>query len=116
MEKDSQVFIAHILDAIVAVEKYTEGFDREKFLDKENRLVQDGVIRELEVIGEATRHLSEEIKKKNPNLPWREIGDMRNKLIHEYFGINLGVVWQTVVKDLPILKEAMEKLKDPVSS
>lgn len=113
MEKDSQVFIIHILDAVATIEKYTEGFDREKFLDKENRLVQDGVIRELEVIGEAVRNLPEEIKKKNPDLAWREIGDMRNKLIHEYFGVNLGVVWQTVVRDLPILKEAMDTLKTP---
>jgi uncharacterized protein with HEPN domain len=112
MEKDNKVYILHILDAIGAIEKYTKDFDRKKFIDGESRLFQDAVIRELEVIGEAVRNISSKAKDNNPNLPWREIEGMRNKLIHEYFGVNLGVVWQTVVKDLPILKDTMNLLLD----
>ncbi len=109
MERDS-AYIKHILEAIATVESYTKGFDREKFLDPANKLTQDGVVREFEIIGEAVGRLSEDIKKQHSDLPWRDIVGMRNKLIHDYFRVNLGVVWKTVERDVLVLKEAMQKL------
>lgn len=109
MDKD-ELYIRHILDAINTIESYVASFQREDFVQTKNKLTQDGVIRELEIIGEATGKLSEAIKKANPILPWREIAAMRNKLIHEYFGVDLGVVWQTVQEDLPKLKTTLKTL------
>lgn len=105
-----EAFIKHIQDAINTIESYVQNMDRESFLLKENRMVQDAVIRQFEIIGEATGRLSDDIKKEYPDLPWKSISNMRNKLIHEYFGVELEVVWGTVEVDLPILKEVAEKI------
>lgn len=109
MDRDS-VYVRHILDAIKTIEEFTKGFDREKFIDPKNKLVQDGVIREFEIIGEAVGRLSEATRNQHPDLPWRDMSGMRNKLIHDYFSVNLGVVWKTVERDLPVLKNAIETL------
>jgi len=84
--------------------------DSGKFLEQENKMVRDAVVRQFEIIGEATKRLSQKVKDLNPDLPWRDIEGMRNKLIHEYFGVNMTVVWKTVESDLPILKKAAEQV------
>jgi uncharacterized protein with HEPN domain len=68
------------------------------------------VIRAVEIIGEAAANIPEEVRAKYPNVPWREVKGMRNKLVHQYFGINMEVVWQTLQEDLPILIEALKKV------
>jgi uncharacterized protein with HEPN domain len=81
-------------------------------LDKDfvgNHLIQDGVIRQLEIMGEAAKRLSNEIKDKYSEIPWRDITGMRDKLIHDYFGVDITAVWDTAVRDIPILKD---KLRD----
>lgn len=83
------------------------GVEYEDFLG--NKLKQDGIIRELEIIGEASKQLSLEFKEKYPDIPWKDIAGMRDKLIHEYFGVDLNAVWETVEDDLPILKSALQK-------
>ncbi len=108
MDKD-KAFIEHILEAIGSIEKYTEDISKENFMSEKNKMVQDAVIREFEIIGEAVRKLSETIKSRNPDLPWRDIAGMRNKLIHEYFGVDIAVVWKTIEADLPILKKVAQK-------
>ncbi len=108
-EKD-EAYLKHTLEAIESIEKYTSSFSKEDFIKSEHKLTQDAVVREFEIIGEAVGRLSDEIKKQEPNLPWREIAGMRNKLIHEYFGVDLAVVWKTVEADLPVLKSAILKL------
>ncbi len=105
-----EAFIKHILDAAHTIESYVHGLDQEKFSLQESKMVQDAVIRQFEIIGEASGRLSEDIKKKYPGLPWKRISNMRNKLIHEYFGVDLAVVWATIENDLPILKEVVEKI------
>ncbi len=76
----------------------------------ENFLVQDGVIRQLEVIGEAVKNLSKEIREENPHIPWKDIAGMRDKLIHHYFGVDIDKVWNTVQDEIPALKEDIIKL------
>lgn len=110
MQKSDEPYIRHILDAIALVEEYIKDLDREKFLDKQNKMNQDAVVREFEIIGEAVKLLSDKIKKDNPSLPWRDISDMRNKLAHEYFAVDLNVVWGVIQKNLPVLKKAMAEL------
>jgi len=116
MSKSDEPYIKHILDAIALIEGYIKDLDRDHFLNSENKMVQDAVVRELEIIGEAVKRLSDDLKKENPTLPWREIGDMRNKLIHEYFAVDMKIVWSVIEKDLPTLKKAMESLAEPIAA
>jgi uncharacterized protein with HEPN domain len=107
-KKDDSVYIKHIIDSILWIEKYTDEIDIENFLS--DHLTQDGVIRQLEIIGEASNKLSKEYKDKNPEIPWKDIIGMRNKLIHGYFGVDIEAVWDTVQKDLPELKKNKTKI------
>ncbi|HEY4523981.1 MAG TPA: DUF86 domain-containing protein [Candidatus Paceibacterota bacterium] len=106
MEKD-KLYLEHIIEAISKIKQYTAGITLPEF--KKSTLLQDAVVRELEVIGEAARHVSGVTKQKLANIPWPEILGMRNKLIHEYFGVDVEVVWETISRDLPLLKEKLEK-------
>lgn len=97
---------SYILDAIDRIEQYVQGLDRVAF--DENLLVQDGVIRQLMVIGKAVKLLSDDLRAKHTNIPWSSIARMRDKLVHHYFGIDIETVWLTVQDDLPILKTEIE--------
>ena len=103
MEKDDTVYLRHILDAISAVEEYLQGVDETRF--KSMRLLQDGTIRQIEIMGEAIRHISKDLRRTYPKIPWQDVAGMRDKLIHGYFGVDIEKVWDTAQNDLPILKE-----------
>ena len=105
MDRD-ELYLSHIVEAVRKIRQYTEGFTLESF--RGNTLVQDGVVRQLEIIGEASRMVSETTRKDHPDIPWYEIAGMRNRLIHEYFGVDLAVVWKTVTEDLEILVEKFD--------
>lgn len=107
MERD-EIYLRHISDAIAAIEEYTRGVPCEMFFG--NRLLKDGVIRELEIIGEATKRVSPAFEGAHPEVPWRDIAGMRDKLIHEYFGVDVEAVWHTVEKDIPKLKAEIGRL------
>ena len=111
MRKD-KAYIEHILQAISDTEKFMEGVSENEFYNDKEK--QYAVIHALEIIGEATKNLSKEIKAKNPETDWTNIAGMRDKLIHEYFGINLPLVWQVVKADLPQLKKQAQKLLENV--
>lgn len=113
MKKD-KVYLAHILDAISDVEKFTQNLSETEFF--ENREKQYAVLRALEIIGEASKNLSDELKAKNDNIDWRKIVGMRDKLIHAYFGVDLPLVWETVKKDLPQLKKQAVLIFENLSS
>jgi uncharacterized protein with HEPN domain len=106
--RDDSVYLRHIMDAISQIEEYVAGQDREDFMS--SRLVQDGVIRQFEIIGEATKNLTEALKDRNPEIPWKDIAGMRDKLIHQYFGVDLAAVWETVVHDLPTFKKVISSI------
>lgn len=99
---DDTVYLKHIRDAIERIETYTEGLTEDEF--KNDSLVQDGVIRQIGIIGEAAKQLSEEARNDIDDVPWNDIAGMRDKLIHGYFGVDLDTVWDTVQDDIPELK------------
>jgi uncharacterized protein with HEPN domain len=96
-----------ILDAIAKIERYVQDFTFEQFRDDEKTV--DAVVRNLEVIGEAVRHLSNQSAQLPTSIPWSDIAGMRNILIHEYFGVDLAILWQTIKSDLPALKSALHQ-------
>jgi len=106
MKKDDAVYLKHILDAISRIEEYTREIKYKDFMD--NNLVQAGVMREIEIIGEVTKRLSKEIKEKHPDIPWRKMAGTRDKLIHDYLGVDLDAVWNTVENDIPALKNKIK--------
>ena len=100
--RDDLAFIEHILLCIEKIQDYTKNLTKKDF--NNNELVQDAVIRNIEIIGEAVKKISKELKSQYPNIPWKEMSGMRDKLIHDYFGVDVDVVWRTVNDDIPFLK------------
>ncbi len=108
MAHDDWIYLQHILDAISRIEEYLHGVDEEAFYQQ--TLVQDGVIRQLEIIGEATKRLSRDVRARYPSVPWQDIAGMRDKLIHDYLGVDLGAVWLTACDDVPVLEAEVSRM------
>lgn len=108
MTNDPRAFLLHIRDACVAVQEYVADISEDDFRSSKEK--QDAVVREIEIIGEAVRNLPEELKKSNPEVPWNLISSMRNFLIHEYFSVDLDLVWNTATFEIPRLREKVEKI------
>ena len=106
--RDDTIYLKHILDAIARIESYIQGVDERVF--KQNPLIQDGVIRQIEIIGEATKKLSKKLRAQNDHIPWQDIAGMRDKLIHDYLGVDIEKVWLTVIEDLPLLKKQIKQV------
>lgn len=106
--KDDAVYVEHMLDAVETIETYTEDQTADTF--RGNPLVQDAVIRQLEILGEAAKRLSSATRDQFDDVPWRDITGMRDKLIHGYFGVDVDVVWKTVREDVPELKHQLEQI------
>ncbi|EKE21545.1 MAG: hypothetical protein ACD_7C00196G0004 [uncultured bacterium] len=108
MKRNPKLFLADIFESIELIEKYTKGLTYNKFIA--NNEVQDAVARRIEIIGEATRNVPLKIRKEYPDIPWRQMAGMRNMLAHEYFGIIMRRIWDTIKKDLPELKKQILKI------
>jgi uncharacterized protein with HEPN domain len=100
--------LCDIKEAIRRINIYLEDLNYEKFL--EDAKTQDAVVRNLEIIGEATKNLSEGLKKKYHNIPWKELAGVRDRLIHQYFGVNFEIVWTVAKHELPELGKQIEKI------
>ena len=108
MKIPDRIRIEHIHEAILEIESYVEGIGKEEFI--QHSLIRSATVRQLEIIGEAARAISEELQKQYPEIPWRLWADFRNVLIHQYFGVDYAEVYQTVQNDMPNLKSQIEKI------
>ncbi len=107
MKRTIKLYLDDILESIELIQKYTVSLTEEEFGD--NVAVQDAVLRRLEIIGEASNHLPEDVRQEYSNVPWKKVVGMRNLISHEYFAADIEVVWDTVKIDLPKLKIAVER-------
>lgn len=108
MRKDPIIYIEHISKCISRIKAYTEGIDEAGFI--QNNLIQDAVIRNFEIIGEATKKINDDFRAKYPDIEWKKIAGMRDKLIHDYIGVDLWAVWGVVENIIPILDSQIEEI------
>lgn len=106
--KDDIAYIDHILLCISKIQKYTKDLQQTDF--NRNEMLQDAVIRNIEIIGEATKKISSELKSQYREIPWKEMSGMRDKLIHDYLGVDNDVVWRTVQEDIPLIKSLIQSI------
>jgi uncharacterized protein with HEPN domain len=105
-------YIQDILNSIEEIENFSTGLSFNKFMRDKKTI--NAIIRSLEVIGEASKNIPKQIRNNHPDIPWAKMAGMRDKLIHEYFGIDLEIIWQTIKRDIPTLKPLIIKLKDKI--
>jgi len=110
MKRVYEDYLRDMLENAEKARSFVDGLDYESFCVDDKALY--AVIRAFEIIGEAARQIPDEIRNANPIIPWREITGMRNKLTHEYYGVNTRVVWRTVQEDLPLIIPALRKIID----
>ena len=101
-------FLDDSKEAIVRIETYTKDLSYEQFL--EDKKTQDAVVRNLEILGEAAKNISEKLKKKHPQVKWKDLAGLRDKLIHHYFGVNFDTVWNIVQQELPRIILELEEI------
>lgn len=103
-----QLYINDIKESIEKIELFTRGMTFEVF--KQDARTIDAVVRNMEVIGEAAKNFPEDVRMSFPNVPWKMMIGMRNKAIHEYFGIDVEILWKTVEQDIPVLKKEIQNI------
>src|SRR3989338_3688898 len=105
--KDDRIYLSHIRDAIIRIHDYTSsGYE----VFQRDSKSQDAVIRNFEIIGEAVKHLSKDLRGQHADIPWKKIAGLRDELIHEYFVVDLKIVWNIIKNEMPRLKEKVDFL------
>lgn len=108
MDKNPKVFLLHILGSIEDLEMYTKNVSYDEFMASREK--QDAVVRRLEVIGEAVKNLPNDFRGEHQEIPWKKIAGMRDELIHEYFSVDLELVWVTVTDIVPDFKKQIQQI------
>jgi len=110
LRRDPRLYVDDILESLTKIGIYVEGMSFDAFR-KDSRTI-DAVVRNFEIIGEASKQLPEDLRRKHPDVEWKEMSGMRDKLIHAYFGVNLEVVWKTAKERVPKLRLAVQQVLD----
>ena len=108
--KDDRLYLIHISECIERIESYVAGKDKQQFLD--SSLIQDAIIRNLQLLAESTQRLSDAAKERESRIDWFKISGFRNVLVHDYLGIDIERVWNILEKDLPVLKKAVQRMME----
>jgi len=107
-KRPDRLLTEDILESISKIKRYTEGLDKSSF--SEDEMIVDAVVRNFEIIGEAANRISEQVKTENPDVEWRRIIGLRNRIVHEYFGIDINILWTIIENNLDDLKQQIEYL------
>lgn len=110
MKRDVRLFLEDILESISKIEEYMKGVDKKMLLTES--WLEDVLVHRLEIIGEAAKNMPEDFRKEHPEVEWKKISGLRDKLVHAYFGVSLERVWLVVIDDIPPLKEKIQKILD----
>ena len=105
--KQDLIYLRHILESIEKIQKFVT-YKNKKSIDQE--MVESAIIRELQTMSESTQKLSKSLKLSVSDIPWRDIGDFRNRLVHDYLGVNTEIIWSVIRKELPTLKKRVTKM------
>lgn len=108
MSRDVRVYLEDILESIRRITEYTQGLDEQSF--RADALRQDAVVRNLEVLGEAVKQISDDVRSRNPDVEWHKIAGLRDILIHQYFGLDVGIIWDVVRNKLPDLERRVRDI------
>ena len=108
--RPSRLVLADIIDSIEKIERYVAGLSRDGFLADEKTI--DAVVRNLEIIGEASKRLPQSFQSQHPEIQWRRIVGLRNRIVHDYFGLDLEIIWEIVQHELPALKAKLSAIRD----
>ena len=109
-EKEDLIFIQHILESMNAIRDFSENISKDELIS--NRLKRSAIVREIEIMGEAVKNISEDLKNKHKEVEWKEIVGTRDKMIHHYFGVDINIVLDRIKKDIPILEKQMKKIRE----
>jgi uncharacterized protein with HEPN domain len=112
MIKDDPIYLVHILISISKIQSYSLNVDYNDFM--KNEMIQDAIMRQIEIIGEASGRVNANIKNKYTKIPWIDIKGMRNRLIHNYFGVDVEEVWKVIQRDIPELKKQIKQILDEI--
>lgn len=107
-DRNENLFLADIIECCEKIERYISGVDEKDF--QVNEILQDALVRNIEIIGEAAKNLSAATRDANVAVPWRDVMRMRDKIVHHYFRLKLEIIWQTVTENIPVLKTQIEEI------
>jgi uncharacterized protein with HEPN domain len=108
LKRDARLYLDDIVEAIQRIEEYSAHTNFDSF--KQDRKAIDAIVRNFEIMGEAVNKIPSSLRNKYPDIPWTEMMGMRNKLIHEYFGVDIQILWKTIKADIPQLEPQVRKM------
>ena len=108
MSRDSHLFLEDMRKACDKILRYTHGFNQAQFVADEKTF--DAVMRDLEIIGEAAKHIPADVRAQHPQVEWRKIAGLRDVVIHEYFGVDLEIIWDIVTREVPVLVQHLQRI------
>jgi uncharacterized protein with HEPN domain len=109
-KRDANLLLDDISFALTKIRRYTLGMDRDSFFADEKTI--DAVVRNLEIVGEAVRSLPAEFKVKHPSIPWTKMSGLRNRIVHDYFGLDIEIIWEIVVNSVPEFARQVSGLRE----
>ena len=110
-KRDNLLLVQDMLDSAIKIQEYTKGFSFDQFVDDDKTI--DAVVRNFEIIGEAATRIHPDFQVEYSQIPWKKLKGYRNRLIHEYFGVDYQIVWDIISDDLSILLEELKKITGP---